>query len=79
MEREAKKQFEIMTGQGRDVMLQKLSADWTHEILYSLRLCVVFVLQSRTRFLYLKEALEYSEEEPALQCRRQSARRTPRH
>ena len=30
---------------------KKLSADWTHEILYSLRLCVVLVLQSRTRFL----------------------------
>ena len=30
---------------------KKLSADWTREILYSLRLCVVLVLQSRTRFL----------------------------
>ena len=48
MEREAKKRFKIMTGQGRDVTLQKLSADWTREILYSLRLCVVLVLQSRT-------------------------------
>ena len=37
-----------MTGQRRDVTLQKLSADWTHEILYSLRLCVVLVLQIRT-------------------------------
>ena len=30
---------------------KKLSADWTREILYSLRLCVVLVLQSGTRFL----------------------------
>ena len=43
---------------------KKLSADWTREILYSLRLCVVFVLQSRTHFLYSKDSLEYSEEEP---------------
>ena len=28
---------------------KKLSADWTREILYSLRLCVVLVLQIRTR------------------------------
>ena len=40
MEREAKKRFEIMTGQRRDVTLQKLSVDWTREILYSLRMCV---------------------------------------
>ena len=33
------------------VTLQKLSVDWTREILYSLRLCVVLVLQSQTRFL----------------------------
>ena len=33
---------------------KKLSADWTHEILYSLWLCVEFVLQSRTRFLCSK-------------------------
>ena len=51
---------------------KKLSADWTHEILYSLRSCVVFVLQSRTPFLCSKAILEYSEEEPALQCRRQN-------
>ena len=31
---------------------EKLSADWTREILYSLRLCVEFVLQSRTRSLF---------------------------
>ena len=61
-----------MTGQGCDVTLQKLSADWTREILYSLRLCVVLVLQSRTRFLCSRAALEYSEEEPALQCRRKT-------
>ena len=29
-----------MTGQRRDVTLQKLSVDWTREILYSLRVCV---------------------------------------
>ena len=40
-----------MTRQWRDVMLKKLSVDWTREILYSLRSCVVLVLQSRTRFL----------------------------
>ena len=79
MEREAKKWFEIIAGQGHDVTLEKLSVDWTREILYSLRLCVGFVLQSRTRFLCSKTILEYSEEEPALQCRRQSARRTRRH
>ena len=28
---------------------KKLSADWTREILYSLRLCVVLVLQIQTR------------------------------
>ena len=33
---------------------KKLSADWTHEILYSLRLCVVLVLHSRTPFLCLE-------------------------
>ena len=53
-----------MTGQGRDVTLQKLSADWTREILYSLWLCVEIVLQSRTRFLCSKTILEYSEKEP---------------
>ena len=31
MEREAKKRFEIMTGRQRDVMLRKLSVDWTRE------------------------------------------------
>ena len=44
MEREAKKRFEIRIGQGRDVTLQKLSVDWTREILCYLRLCVVFAL-----------------------------------
>ena len=38
-----------MTGVVHDVMLQKLLADWTREILYSLWLCVVLVLQIRTR------------------------------
>ena len=50
---------------------KKLSADWTREILYSLRLCVVLVLQIQTRFLCSETMLEYSEKEPALQCRRQ--------
>ena len=44
-----------MIVQWRDVTLQKLSAHWTREILYSLRLCVVLVLHSRTRFLCLKD------------------------
>ena len=44
---------------------KKLLVDWTREILYSLRLCVVLVLQSRTRFLCSKFVSEYSEEEPS--------------
>ena len=40
---------------------KNLSADWTREILYSLRLSVVFVLQIRTRSLRPKTILEYSE------------------
>ena len=31
---------------------KKLSADWTREILYSLRWCVVLILQTRTRSLF---------------------------
>ena len=38
---------------------KKLSADWTREILYSLRLCVVLVLQIRTRSLRPKTILEF--------------------
>ena len=49
------------------------------EILFSIRWYVEFVLQSRTLSLCSKSSMEYSEEEPALQCRRQSARRTHRH
>ena len=49
------------------------------ETLYSLWWYVEFILQSRTRSLCSKSSMEYSEEEPALQCRRQSARRTHRH
>ena len=45
---------------------KKLSADWTHEILYSLWLCVVLVLQIRTRSLRPKTILEYSERETRL-------------
>ena len=41
------------------------------EILFSLRWCVELVLQSRTLSLGPKPSGEYSEEEPALQCRRQ--------
>ena len=36
---------------------KKLSVDWTREILYSLRLCVVLVLQNRTRSLCSKVVL----------------------
>ena len=43
---------------------------------YSLRWYVEFVLQSRTRSVCSRSSMEYSEKEPALQCRRQSARRT---
>ena len=50
-----------MAGRRSDVTLQKSSADWTHEILYSLRLCVVLVLQIRTCSLCPKTILEYSE------------------
>ena len=49
------------------------------EILYSLRWFVGFVLQSQTRSSCSKSSMEYSEKEPALQCQRQSARRTHRH
>ena len=49
------------------------------EILFSLRWYVKFVLKSRARSLCSEFILEYSEMEPALQCRRQSARQTHRH
>ena len=49
------------------------------EILFSLRWYVEFVLQSRTLALCSKSSMKYSEEEPALQCRRQTALRTHRH
>ena len=68
-----------MTEMGRYVSLRKLSVDGTCEIVYSLRLCVVPILQGRTRFLCSRTSLKYSEEEPALQCQRQSARRTRHH
>ena len=42
------------------------------EILFSLRWYVELVLQSRTLSLCSKSSMEYSEEEPALQCRRQN-------
>ena len=45
-------------------------------ILFSLRWYVELILQSRTLSLCSKSSIKYSEEEPALQCRRQSARRT---
>ena len=41
------------------------------EILFSLRWYVELVLQSRTLSLCSKSSMEYSEEEPALQCQRQ--------
>ena len=49
------------------------------EILFSLRCYVEIVLQSRTLSSCSKSSMEYSGEEPALQCRRQSAHRTHRH
>ena len=49
------------------------------EMLFSLRWYVEIVLQSRTLSLCSKSSMEYSEKEPTLQCRRQSARRTHRH
>ena len=49
------------------------------EILFSLRWYVEFVLQSRTLSSCSKSSMEYSEEEPALQCRKQSARQTHHH
>ena len=49
------------------------------EILFSLRWYVELVLQSRTLSLCSKSSMEYSEEEPALQCQRQSARWTHHH
>ena len=49
------------------------------EILFSLRWYVEFVLQSRTLSSCSKSSMEYSEEEPALQCQRQSARQTHHH
>ena len=49
----------------------KLSADYICGILFSLRWHVKIVLKSRTRFKFSRFTLEYSEMEPALQCRRQ--------
>ena len=48
MERQTKM---VRNNDRADVMshYKKLSADWTRAILYSLRLCVVLVLQIRTR------------------------------
>ena len=48
-------------------------------ILFSLRWNVEFILQSRTLSWCSQSSINYSEEEPALQCRRQYARRTRRH
>ena len=53
MEREARKQFEIMTGRRRDVTLQKLSVDWTREIfLLSTRGCGVCFTEPDTFFVF---------------------------
>ena len=47
-------------------------------IILSMVVCGIYFTE-RTRSLCSKSSMEYSEEEPALQCRRQSARRTHRH
>ena len=41
------------------------------QILFSLRWYVELILQGRTLSLYSNSSVVYSEEEPALQCRRQ--------
>ena len=41
------------------------------QILFSLQWYVELVLQSQTLSLFSKSSMEYSEEEPALQCQRQ--------
>ena len=46
---------------------KNLSADWTREILYSLRLCVA----DPDTIVLSKDYLGVRKEEPALQCRRQ--------
>ena len=58
---------------------EELSADRISVLLFSLRWYMEFILHSRTRSLCSESILEYSEVEPALQCRGQSARRTRRH
>ena len=71
-----RKMFRIITGPWLNVMLPKrVSRLRFVEILFSLRWYVEFVMKSPCS----KSSMEYSEEEPALQCRRQSARRTHRH
>ena len=51
--------------------LKKLSADCICEISFSLQRYVKIILQIRTRSTCSIITLEYSEKEPALQCRRQ--------
>ena len=70
------KPVRIEPGRGVRARREKSSADQIHEKLCSLRLYVEFVLQSQTLCWCSKSTLEYSEMEPALQCRRQSACRT---
>ena len=67
VERRDRKRFEIMS-EKRDVTLLKLSADWIHGILYSLRLCVADL----DTFVSSKDCFGVWKEEPALQCRRQN-------
>ena len=66
MERRDGKQFEIMTGKC-NVTLLRLSADWIHEILYSLWLCIA----DPDTFVSSEDYLGVRKEEPTLQCRRQ--------
>ena len=64
-----------------DVMscCKKLSADWTRGILYSLRLCVVRVLQVRTRPVRPKTILEFGRRNPPCNAEDRSTRRIPCH
>ena len=64
-----KKMVCIMTSRGVMSRYEKLSADQIRGILCSLRGYVEFVLRSWTRSLCSRSSLEYSEKEPALQCR----------
>ena len=62
----------IITGPWHNVMLPKTCQQIGFmEILFSLRWYVELILQGRTLSLYSNSSVVFSEEEPALQCRRQ--------